>query len=61
MGDDQNNVTPLNTTQVHGVPGWLRRTVERRAFDSGSGHDLTVREHEPCVGLCTDRAEPAWD
>ena len=23
-----------------------------------SGHDLTDREFEPCVGLCVDRSEP---
>ena len=27
----------------------------------GSGHDFTVREFEPCTGLCADSWEPAWD
>ena len=26
-----------------------------------SGHDLTVCELQPHVGLCADSAEPAWD
>ena len=28
------------------------------ASDFGSGHDLAVREFEPCVGLCADSSEP---
>ena len=28
------------------------------ASDSGSGHDLTVGEFEPRVGLCADSSEP---
>ena len=27
----------------------------------GPGHDLTVCESEPCVGLYADSMEPAWD
>ena len=30
-------------------------------LDFGSGHDLTICEFEPCVVLCTDSVEPAWD
>ena len=29
--------------------------------DFGSGHDLTVREFKPHVGLWADSAEPSWD
>ena len=29
--------------------------------DFGSGHDLTVREFKPCIGLCAVSAEPASD
>ena len=43
-----------------GAPGWLRR-LTGPTLDLGSGHDFTVREFEPCVGLCADGAEPAWD
>ena len=30
-------------------------------LDFSSGHDLTVSEFEPHVGLCADSVEPAWD
>ena len=35
--------------------------VKHPTLDFGSGHDLTVREIEPCMGLCADGVEPAWD
>ena len=31
------------------------------ASDFGSGHDLSVRGFEPCIGLHVVSAEPAWD
>ena len=37
-----------------GAPGWLSRLRS----DFGSGHDLTVCEFEPRVGLCADGSEP---
>ena len=40
---------------------WVAQSVKSLALDFGSGRDLTVRGFEPCVGLCADRAEPAWD
>ena len=39
----------------------MAQSVKHSTFDLGSGHDLTVREIEPCTGLCTDSMEPAWD
>ena len=30
-------------------------------LDFHSGHDLTVQEFEPHIGICADGAEPAWD
>ena len=39
----------------------MAQSVKRPTLDFGSGHDLTVRECEPCMGLCTDSTEPAWD
>ena len=30
-------------------------------MDSGSGHDLTVGEFEPCIWLLADGMELAWD
>ena len=40
---------------------WVAQSVRRLTLDFGSGHDLTVREFGPRVGLCTDSAEPAWN
>ena len=44
---------------------WLYLKSERHlggsvseAFDFGSGHDFTVREFEPHIGLCVDNSEP---
>ena len=39
----------------------MAQSVKHPTPDSSSGHDLIVREMEPCMGLCTDSAEPAWD
>ena len=40
---------------------WVAQLVKRPTLDFGSGQDLTVPEIEPCVGLCADSVEPAWD
>ena len=40
---------------------WAAQWVKCPALDFGSGHDRPVREFEPCIGLCTDSAEPAWE
>ena len=45
--------------QVRGA--WVVQFIKRRTLDFSSGPDLAVCEFEPCVGLCTDSAEPAWD
>ena len=39
----------------------VAQLVSHPTLDFGSGHHLTVREFEPHIGLCADRAEPAWD
>ena len=39
----------------------LDQSVKRPALDFSSGHDLTVREIEPCTGLCAVRRVSAWD
>ena len=36
-------------------------SVKPLTVDFCSGHDLTVCGIEPCVWLCTDHVEPAWD
>ena len=35
--------------------------VKRPTLRFSSGHDFTVREFEPRIGLCADSMEPAWD
>ena len=35
--------------------------VKCRTLVFGSGHDLTIREFEPHIRLCTVSVEPAWD
>ena len=40
---------------------WMAQLVKHLTLDFGSGHDLTVHEFESGIGLCADRAEPAWD
>ena len=39
----------------------MAQSVKHLTLDFGSGHDLTVRDIEPHVGLCADLKEPAWD
>ena len=39
----------------------MAQSVKCLTLDFGSGHDLTVGETEPHVGLRTDRVEPVWD
>ena len=40
---------------------WMALLVKCSTLDFGSGHDLTVREFEPHVKLCTGCVESAWD
>ena len=37
--------------------GWLSRLMHP-TLGFRSGHDLTVCEFEPCIGLCIDSVEP---
>ena len=37
----------------------MAQWVKPRTLDFGSGHDLTIRGIEPCVGLCAGSTEPA--
>ena len=39
----------------------MAQSNERPTLGFGSGHGLTVREFESCIGLWADGAEPAWD
>ena len=40
---------------------WVAQSVKCPTLDFSSGHDLRVHGFEPCIGLCADIAEPAWD
>ena len=37
---------------------WVAQSVKCLPLGFGSGHDLTVCEFEPHVGLCADGSEP---
>ena len=39
----------------------VAQSVKRPTPHLGSGHDLTVREFDPCIGLCAHSIESAWD
>ena len=39
----------------------MAQLAKRPALDLSSGHDLPVGEFEPCIGLCAQGLEPAWD
>ena len=39
----------------------MAQSVKHLTLDFRSGHDLTVCEIEPLIGLCTDNKKPAWD
>ena len=39
----------------------VAQSVKCQSLDFGSGHDLTVRETELCLGFCADGPEPVWD
>ena len=36
----------------------MAQLVKHLTLDFGSGHDLTVHEFRPCVGLCANSSEP---
>ena len=40
---------------------WVAQSVQHLILDFSSGHDLMVCETEPCIGLCADGMETAWD
>ena len=39
---------------------WVAQSLEHPTLDFDAGHDFTVHEFEPCIGLCAS-VEPAWD
>ena len=46
---------------MQGVPGWLSRLSFWLWILAQVMHDLMVHGIKPCIGLCADRVEPAWD
>ena len=44
-----------------GWDAWVAQSVKHPTLGFGSGHDLMVHEFGPCIGLCADSEEPAWD
>ena len=40
---------------------WATQWVKHPTLGFCSGHDFTVHEFEPHVGLCAGSAEPGWD
>ena len=46
-----------NKIHTHTILGCLGGSVGK-VSNFGSGHDLMVREFQPCVGLCADSSEP---
>ena len=45
-------------TKCSSTNGEVGDTSVSKASDFGSGHDFTVREFQPHVGLCADSSEP---
>ena len=39
----------------------MPQSVKHLTPDLGSGHDLTVHEFKPCLRLCANSVESAWD
>ena len=50
---------PTLNIKTHGATGWLSRLSVQVMISSG--HDLTVCELKPHMGLRADGSEPAWD
>ena len=44
-----------------GRGAWVAQSVKRPTLHFGSGHDLTVGEIKPYIGLCDNSVEPACD
>ena len=40
---------------------WVAQSVKHPTLGFSLGHELTVCEFKPYLGLCADSAEPAWD
>ena len=47
--------------ETWGEGAWVAQSVKHLTLGFVSGHDLTVCGIKPCVGLCADSMDPAWD
>ena len=43
---------------MYDLDAWMAQSLSVPTLGFGSGHDLTDRGFEPCVGLCADNMEP---
>ena len=39
----------------------MAQSVKHLILDFSSGHELMVHKFKPCIGLCADSTEPAWN
>ena len=39
----------------------MAQSVKHPSLDFSSGHDLMVHEFDPCIRLCADSMDLAWD
>ena len=60
---DLNFSRPLDIKLLNIPPQgtWAAQSVKHLTIGFSSGHDLTVLEFKPHIGLCADSVEPAWD
>ena len=49
------------TNIKHNRGTWVAHLVKCPTLDFGSGHHLMVHGFKPCLGLCADSVEAAWD
>ena len=50
-----------NIRNAASMGAWVAQSVKHLTLDFGSGHDLTVHELEPHIGLWVDSVGAAWD
>ena len=53
------NIDNLYKFEVGGT--WVAQSVKHQTLDFHSGHNLTVCEFKPCIGLHVGSAEHVWD
>ena len=61
QGPPDSGLRGLVIRKSHVWGAWVAQSVKGPTLDFGSGHDLTVCGFDPCIRLCADSVEPAWD